>query len=264
MSEPHVKTLFDLRGRTAVVTGATGHLGTSMSMALAEAGARVIAVSRSLEKAATLVSMLPDVEGEPHLPFVMELFDEDVMRAQFAELIKTVCSVDILINNAHQPTADDWTTIRSEAFNQQLEHATSYFNLSRLFRDHIVSRAAQGSIIMIGSMYGNVASYPDVYDGLGSANPVAYQVLKAGIAQMVKHLAVYWAADGIRVNCISPGPFPRDGISTELKGRIEAKSPMKRVGSPHELKGAAVFFASDASSYITGQELLVDGGWTAW
>jgi gluconate 5-dehydrogenase len=82
---------------------------------------------------------------------------------------------------------------------------------------------------------------------------------------MTRHLGVYWAKDGVRVNCLSPGPFPNiPKCSPEMVRRLEAKSPMGRMGEPHELKGALVFLASDASSYVTGQNLLVDGGWTAW
>jgi gluconate 5-dehydrogenase len=81
---------------------------------------------------------------------------------------------------------------------------------------------------------------------------------------MVRHLAVYWAADGVRVNCLSPGPFPSSAAKPALVRRLKKQSPMRRTGQPHELKGAVLFFASDASSYVTGQNLLVDGGWTAW
>ena len=96
------------------------------------------------------------------------------------------------------------------------------------------------------------------------ASPVAYHALKGGIVQMTRHLAVYWARDGVRVNCLSPGPFPSDNAPAELVTRLKEKSPMKRIGHPDELKGAIVFLASDASSYMTGQNLIIDGGWTAW
>jgi len=81
---------------------------------------------------------------------------------------------------------------------------------------------------------------------------------------LTRHLAVYWAPDGVRVNCLSPGPFPHPQAPPEMVERLKRKSPMGRMGAPHELKGAIVFLASDASSYVTGQNLIVDGGWTAW
>jgi NAD(P)-dependent dehydrogenase (short-subunit alcohol dehydrogenase family) len=109
-----------------------------------------------------------------------------------------------------------------------------------------------------------VASYPDVYEGIGPASPAAYHTLKSGIIQLTRHLAVYWAKDGVRVNCLSPGPFPQPSAFPKLVKRLERMSPMKRMGRPCELKGAILFLASDASSYLTGQNLVVDGGWTAW
>ena len=129
---------------------------------------------------------------------------------------------------------------------------------------HAVERQAPASIILLASMYGLVGSYPDVYEGVSAASPVAYQTLKGGIIQMARHLAVYWAKDRVRVNCLSPGPFPPQVGPAELVERSATKSPLGRMGTPAELKGAIVFLASDASSYMTGQNLVVDGGWTAW
>ena len=117
---------------------------------------------------------------------------------------------------------------------------------------------------MIGSMYGVVGSYPDVYQDLAAASPAAYHALKGGVVQLTRHLAVYWAHDNVRVNCLSPGPFPADGAEPQLIERLNAKVPLGRMGRPHELKGALLLLASDAGSYITGHNLLVDGGWTAW
>ncbi|MCH7687492.1 MAG: SDR family oxidoreductase, partial [Planctomycetes bacterium] len=114
---------------------------------------------------------------------------------------------------------------------------------------------ASASIILVGSMYGLVGSYPDAYAGIDNASPVAYHALKGGTLQMARHLAVYWALDGVRVNCLSPGPFPAPSASEEMVGRLTTKSPMSRMGKPQELKGAVVFLASDASSYMTGQNL---------
>jgi NAD(P)-dependent dehydrogenase (short-subunit alcohol dehydrogenase family) len=97
------------------------------------------------------------------------------------------------------------------------------------------------------------------------ASPVQYHALKGGTVHMARHLAVYWARDRVRVNCLSPGPFPKPGgIPAEMERRLTEKVPEGRMGLPHELKGALLLLVSDAGSYITGQNLLVDGGWTAW
>jgi NAD(P)-dependent dehydrogenase (short-subunit alcohol dehydrogenase family) len=154
--------------------------------------------------------------------------------------------------------------VTAEQFNRHMANATGYFLLARHFREHVVSRGGGGSIVMIGSMYGVVGSYPDAYEAVAPASPVAYHALKGGIVHMTRHLAAYWANDGVRVNCLSPGPFPHDRIPVEMVRRLTEKSPMKRMGRPEELKGAIVLLASDASSYMTGQNMLIDGGWTAW
>jgi NAD(P)-dependent dehydrogenase (short-subunit alcohol dehydrogenase family) len=154
--------------------------------------------------------------------------------------------------------------VTAEAFNQDLQNATGYFLLARKLRDHVVSRDAAGSIVMIGSMYGVVGSYPEAYEDICTASPVQYHALKGGIIHMTRHLAVYWAKDNVRVNCLSPGPFPSEKAPTAMVERLKQKSPMARMGKPEELKGAVLLLASRAGSYITGQNLLVDGGWTAW
>ena len=128
----------------------------------------------------------------------------------------------------------------------------------------MVSRQTPGSIVMIGSMYGVVGSYPDAYKDVCVASPVQYHALKGGIIHMTRHLAVYWAKDNVRVNCLSPGPFPSQKAHPEMVERLKQKSPMARMGQPEELKGPLLLLASRAGSYITGQNLLVDGGWTAW
>jgi NAD(P)-dependent dehydrogenase (short-subunit alcohol dehydrogenase family) len=262
--EPSVSELFDLHGKTAMVTGASGYLGGALARAVAEAGATVVVTSRNRSRAEEVASRLPRVPNSTHIGIELDHLDEDSIARALDRAVELAGKLDILVNNGHDRLADDLTTVSGAQFTQQLANATGYFLLSRKLRDHIVGRAGQGSIIMLGSMYGMVSSYPDAYQGLGPASPVAYQCLKGGIIQMTRHLAVYWAKDGVRVNCISPGPFPPAEPASEIVERLSSKVPMGRMGSPHELKGAVVFLASDASSYVTGHNLIVDGGWTAW
>lgn len=262
--QPTIQQLFDLSGRVALITGASGYLGSALAAALAEAGCRVVVGSRDLERGRAAAEALAGPEQGRHQAVVLDQMDEAALTRGFNDALGVAGRIDVLVNNGHEGLGTDWTTVTGEQFSRQLANATGYFLLARLVRDHAVSRKGSASIILLGSMYGVVGSYPDAYADITVASPVAYHALKGGIVHMTRHLAVYWAADGVRVNCLSPGPFPSEKADPRMVERLCAKSPMKRMGQPHELKGAVVFLASDASSYMTGQNLLIDGGWTAW
>ncbi len=259
-----VQSLFDLTGRVALITGACGHLGKALSFALAEAGATVVVSSRQREKAEQLADQLTGLDKSKHLGIALDHMDESSLESGFNELLEKTGALDILVNNGHFPLAKDLTEVTGFEFHQQLGNASAYFLLARCLRDWAVEQKKRASIIMLGSMYGVVGSYPETYEGVSPASPVAYHALKGGIIHMTRHLAVYWAKSGIRVNCLSPGPFPGPQAPPEMVERLCEKSPMARMGIPSELKGALVFLASDASSYMTGQNLIIDGGWTAW
>jgi NAD(P)-dependent dehydrogenase (short-subunit alcohol dehydrogenase family) len=263
-ARPTVQKLFDLNGRVALITGASGFLGAAMAEALAEAGARVVIGSRHREKGQAAAEALGGAAAGQHLAVVIDHMDEVSINRGFEAAVTLTGGVDVLINNGHEVLGIDWNNVTGEQFTRHLGNATGYFLLARALRNHAVSRSAPASIVMLGSMYGVVGSYPDAYEGICPASPAPYHALKGGIVQLTRHLAVYWAKDRVRVNCLSPGPFPSAAAPQELVERLTTKSPMGRMGQPHELKGAAVFLASDASSYVTGQNLIVDGGWTAW
>jgi len=264
MTEPTIQELFDLTGKVALVTGGTGYLGSAISRALAEAGASIIISSRDLSRAQSAVDALPVGTDATHHCVVIDHHDENSIETGFNQAVEKTGHIDILIDNGTGGAANDLTDISADQFAGQLSNATGYFLLARRLRDHVVAREGSGSIVMLGSMYGMVASYPDAYEGVCNASPVSYHALKGGIIHMARHLAVYWAKDNIRVNCLSPGPFPNEKAAKEMVERLCTKSPMGRMGLPYELKGALIYLASDAGSYTTGQNIVVDGGWTAW
>jgi NAD(P)-dependent dehydrogenase (short-subunit alcohol dehydrogenase family) len=259
----NVRDLLSLDGKVALITGASGHLGSAMASALAEAGASVVVSSRRLADAQAAAERLPKIDAK-HYAAEIDHMDESSINSGLAAALQQAGKIDVLVNNGHEPVADDWSTITGAQFTRQLSNLTGYFLLARAIRDHLVQRGAGGNVVLLGSMYGSVGSYPDVYDGVCAANPAAYQALKGGVAQLTRHLAVYWAQDRVRVNCLSPGPFPSPKAPEAMIERLKKKSPMGRMGSPQELKGALVFLTSEASSYMTGQNLIIDGGWTAW
>jgi gluconate 5-dehydrogenase len=264
-TERTITDLFSLQGRVAIVTGAAGWLGSAMSRALAEAGATLVVTSRDEGLAAQFAATLP---GAGHVGIGFEQGDTDTIPSFVAEVIQRLGRVDVLVNNAYGTTAPDIDNATAEDFDRAYHvGVTAYFLLAREVAAHLRERGAPGAIINIASMYGVVGSYPSAYEGLPVNSPPNYHGLKGGLVHLTRHLAVYWAKDNIRVNAISPGPFPKAETFEQLPefiGRLEQKVPLGRMGRPAELKGAVLLLASDAGSYITGQNLLVDGGWTAW
>ena len=262
--EPTIQELFDLTGRAALITGASGWLGSSFARALAEAGASVVVSSRDKARAEETAAALPSPGGAAHFGVQLDHMDGDSIEAGFRDAVAAAGKLDVLVNNGLEANSKSIADVTFEEFARHQANNAGYFALARLIRDHAVERGAPASIVMIGSMYGMVGSYPDAYEGLDFRSPVAYHALKGGTIHLTRHLAVYWAQDNVRVNCLSPGAFPKDQVIEEVIGRLSAKSPMKRLGRPHELKGALLLLASDAGSYITGANIPVEGGWTAW
>jgi gluconate 5-dehydrogenase len=264
VEEKTVQQLFDLTGTVSLVTGACGHLGKAIAQGLAEAGSSIVVSSREEGRAVQFSQQLPRPMRQTHLGIQLDQLDDTSRQTAVQRVQAELGGIDTLVNNGHFPLSTDLNSVTEEEFRVQLSNASAYFFLAKSVYDLAVAQQRQASIIMLGSMYGSVGSYPDTYEGVSPASPVAYHTLKGGILQMTRHLAVYWAVKGVRVNSLSPGPFPAPSAPREMVQRLEQRSPMKRMGKPDELKGAVVFLASRASSYMTGQNLIIDGGWTAW
>lgn len=261
-----VNELFGLNGQTAVVTGGAGYLGRAMVEALAQAGAKVIIADAQLEAAQRVAEQLQS-KG-----FQIDALEYDAgSETSIKDMVNAVDSkygaVDILVNGAYKFIEKRIDDACAADFEESLRiGVTGYFLVSQgIVR--LMQAKRCGSIINIASMYGMVGSYPEVYAGLPACISPNYHAAKGGIIQMTRYMAVYWAQHNIRVNSISPGPFPQDKVRQAVPGlldRLIDKVPLKRVGKPDDLKGAIVFLASSASSFVTGHNLVVDGGWTAW
>lgn len=263
-AKKNVLEQFDMSGTVALITGGTGWLGTAFAEALAEVGATVVVSSTALRRGEEAAATLPTPAGQHHVAVEMDHMNEASILSGFKAAVAAAGKVDVLINNGlGAPAAGDVTTTDFDKFAENNKNNAGYFILARELRNHVVSRKASGAVVNIGSMYGQVASYPDAY-APGGASPVAYHALKGGTIHMTRHMAAYWAADDVRVNCLSPGPFPNATAPADMVGRLEKKLPMARMGRPEELKGALVLLASQAGSFLTGQNITVDGGWTAW
>ncbi len=255
--------LFSLEGKTAVVTGGCGHLGQAMVAALADAGAAVWVAGTSHEKFLRVFG--PDTS----LRFVkIDIMDSTSIREAFTEVAREAGQIDVLINNAAQYAGigkksedlsdDDWMRcIEGIA-------GSTY----KCIREVLPFMKAGGSIVNIASMYGIVSPYLAVYEPPCEASliPVNYSAGKASVIQMTRYFGTYLIDRKIRVNSISPGPFPSPKVQENkvFVDRLREKNPSHRLGDPEDLKGAVLFLASDASKYVVGQNIQVDGGWTIW
>jgi gluconate 5-dehydrogenase len=270
MKMNNVWELFKLDGKVAFVTGGARNLGYDMALALAEAGADVAITARSLEKAETAAAKIVEATGRKVLPLQLEVTDETQVEATVKAIIAKFGKIDILVNNAGN-VASTPETAPFERRSLADWQNTIDVNLTGVFlcSKHVVAKTMKplrsGVIINIGSITGIIGKDRRVYKGtpMGGAT-LDYHAAKGGVISMTRDMAVYLAPDNIRVNCISPGGFWRSQPEAFVKAYNET-IPMGRMGEDgKEMKGAVVFLASEASSYCTGHNLVVDGGLTAW
>lgn len=257
--------LFSLGGKTAWVIGGAGFLGRVSCRALADHGAEVIIADKKIRSAQEAADSLT-AEGFQAYAVELDVADEAAVKSCADELAKRHDSLDVMVNCACYSTQK-----AMESMSLADWEAGTRISLSGAFvvareAGRIMVEQGRGSIIQFGSMYGLVSPDPRVYSGICNVNPVDYGAAKAGILQLVRYQAVMWASRGVRVNAVVPGPFPNRAnreITEDFIQRLNKKVPMGRVGQPEEIMGAIVFLASDASSYVTGTSIVIDGGWTA-
>lgn len=258
----NVKKQFDLTGKIAVVTGATGHLGASITESLIEAGATVFATGRNQEKLNELVTKFQDSLKIQ----TIDITSEESVRDCFKKIYDVAGRIDILVNNASSLPVGNLRDISDDEWKLGMDSTIN--GVFRCTKEiiPIMEENDQGSIINISSIYGEVSSDPRIYGDSGHNSPPQYGAGKAAINQFTRYCACHFAEKKIRVNTITPGPFPKKQISQnqEFMKKLEDKIPLGRVGNPSELKGAIVFLASEASSFVTGENIHIDGGWSAW
>jgi gluconate 5-dehydrogenase len=254
---------FRLDGKIAIVTGGYSYLGEAFTNALLEAGATVVVAGRDKGKFDDKFQNLKNCFFEP-----IDIMDSENMKQCFKRVYEKFNSIDILVNNAVTLQGSQFfEEITDEDWNFSMEGvAGCIFKACREITPYMKEKG--GVIINIASMYGHIIPDFRIYEGeyRYQFNPIHYGAGKAAVIQMSKYLAEYLIGDKIRVNVISPGPFPSTETQRhkEFIKRLSEKNPMNRIGVPDDLKGAVVFLASDASKYIIGQNIQVDGGWTIW
>lgn len=263
---PNAAARFDLSGKTAWVPGGAGLLGARVCRALAEHGAHVIIGDIRGEAAAEAAEALTrdgfQAEGR-----AVDIGEEKAVAGEVDAILATHRQLDILVNMTCFSTAarlEDMTASQWEA--GMRVSLTGAFVAGREAARAMKAHGG-GSIVHFSSMYGLVSPDPRMYPPSQPPNPVDYGVAKAGILQLVRYQAVFMAPHGVRVNAIVPGPFPNpevQGADDDFMPLLVGKCPMGRTGRPEEIAGAVVYLCSGAASYVTGTQLVVDGGWTAW
>jgi len=267
---PTVQELFDLTGKVAFVTGGARNLGYDMALALAEAGADVAVTSRKIEDAEKSAARISEAAGRRVLPLQLEVTDEAEVEAAVDACLAEFARIDILVNNAGNIIS---TPENAPLEKRSLEHWMYVINVNMtgtfLCTKHVVAKymmpARTGVIINIGSTAGMTGKDRRVYEGTDmGGSTIDYEGAKGGVINMTRDMACYLAPYNIRVNCISPAGFFRNQPEPFVKA-YSATIPMNRMGQDgKEMKGPVVFLASEASSFITGINLPVDGGLTAW
>ena len=256
---PELKQLFDLTGKIALVTGGSRGLGLEMAEGLAEAGASLMLLARREQWLA------PAVEGLKQRGFraegaVCDVANPDVAPAAIARTVATYGRIDILVNNAGVTWGEPAEEFPLDKWNMVLEiDLTAAFLFCQAAGKEMMKQR-YGRIINIASVMGMIGTLPELDHHLS-----AYVAAKGGLIALTRELAAKWAQHNIRVNAIAPGFFPSRMTEKSMEAHgneLAAITPMKRVGQAGELKGVAVFLAADASSYITGQTIVVDGGMT--
>lgn len=256
--------LFSLNGKTAIVTGGCGWLGQAMSESLSDAGANVYVAGTSFEKYKSIYGYDNSIKFVP-----IDIMNSDSIRDAFRTVMAQEGNIDILVNNAahvegggklpEDITDEEWLGCQEGVMG-------SVFKCIREIIPYMSTNG--GSIINIASMYGIVSPNLSMYDDVCATylNPVDYGAGKAGVVQMTKYFGAYLIKRGIRVNAIAPGTFPSPKVqeNKEFVRRLSEKNPAHRIGVPADMKGTVLYLASDASRYVVGQTIQVDGGWTIW
>lgn len=261
-----LRELLSLKGKTAVITGGAGYLGTAMSETLAELGCNLILASRDgakcKKKAEEIAAQYDSIKA---VGLEVDLLKKESIAKFVDQVHENVAAIDILINNAWSGNKNSWESISSEDWEYDINMSlNSVFRLTKAFFEDL--KSSRGVILNIASMYGHIGPDYRIYDGKEFANPPSYGAAKAGVLQFTRYLASFLSPHNIRVNALSPGAFPHPPTQKHeaFMQKLGSKNPMNRIGQPDELKGAVALLCTEAGSYITGQNICVDGGWAIW
>ena len=266
------KELFDLTGRVAIITGAAGQLGPEYADGLSEAGANVVVtdIEERLPQCQQIARQMKDRYHADPMATVMDLFQKESIEKGAKEVVARYGKIDILINNAA------YNPITKESQAPFEEYALEYWekviavDLTGVFLcSQVVGRQmlkqGHGVIVNIGSTYGMVGADQRIYGSSGLNSAASYAAAKGGVINLTRYMAAYWQGKNIRVNCLSPAGVYNPAVQNkEFLENYIYKTVLGRMAAPSDLRGTMLFLCSDASDFMTGANLVVDAGWTAW
>lgn len=260
----YYKNLFNLKNKVAVVTGAAGLLGKEFVRALSENGAIVIAADIAKDKGNKLNKFYGQLEAKVHFKHL------DITKTKsISELIdfadRNYKKIDIWVNSAY-PKTKDWgvklESIPVSSWRKNVDaHLNGYCFCCRTAAEYMKKKKSGGSIINLASIYGILGPDFSIYKNTNMTMPAAYSAIKGGIINFTRYLASYYGEYNIRVNCISPGGI-LDKQPKIFRKKYQEKTPLKRMAGKEDISGGVVYLASDSAKYITGHNLVIDGGWS--
>lgn len=258
-----MSNIYSVKDKVILITGATGYLGSKMVEHLTVAGAKVISISRDFDKLKKLSNKL-SIPLEQF--FEVDVSDEVSVKNAFEQIFKAFDRIDVLVNNAYFGISKKFNDYSRQDWYMSLDGTIVSVDITTQAVVPYMKNNRKGRIINISSMYGMVSPNPEIYSTEEMINPLSYGVGKAGVIQYTKYVAMMLAKYNINVNTISYGPFPNPEYvkDKEFLTKLAKKTFLNRVGKSEEVTAAVFFLSLDENSFLTGQNIIVDGGWTSW
>jgi NAD(P)-dependent dehydrogenase (short-subunit alcohol dehydrogenase family) len=263
-----IQKIFDLTDKVVIITGSSGMLGTQYAYGLSECGANVILADIDISKSKITEKQIKKKNSTDPMSIKLDLTNKESILSMTSTVIKKYSKIDVLINNAayqgnSKIRSSGFENLELETWNQAIDvNLTGVFLCCQSIGKQMIKQKS-GNIINIASTYGLVGPDQRIYGKSGQNSAIFYAATKSAILNLTRYLATYWEGKGIRVNTFSPGGVENNQDPNFIK-RYSKKTPLGRMAKKDEYVGSIIFLASDASSYMTGSNLIVDGGWTAW
>ena len=264
-----ISKIFNLKNKVVVLTGSSGRLGSEYAHILSQAGANVVLIDINSKLNKRLEKLIQKKYHTKTLALTVDISKSEEINKMVKNILKIYGHIDILINNAfYNPNQSKSSAAGFEKFPIELWNDVLKVNLTGVFLccqsiGKVMIKQNNGVIINISSIYGMIGADQRIYGSSGLNSPVSYAASKGAIINLTRYLAAYWQGKGIRVNTLSPGGVEK-GQDKDFIKKYSYKTILGRMAKRDEYVGPILFLASDASSYMTGSNLIVDGGWTAW